>query len=174
MSSVKSFFQAEQGSTSFPAAAPVETFSLAHFSDPHLSSLAAVSPRDLLCKRLLGYLSWWRKRRRIHRREILDALLRDLRQVAPDHLAITGDLTHIALPDEFRQVARWLERVGPPQEVTVVPGNHDAYVAVPWRDGQARWAPYLAADGTDEGPPFPAIGPPDEIHPAKQCGSSRR
>src|SRR3546814_1584516 len=43
-----------------------------------------------------------------------------------------ADLTNIALPGEFVQVGRWLEGLGAPEGVTVVPGNHDAYVAVPW------------------------------------------
>ena len=33
-----------------------------------------------------------------------------------------------------------------PQRLTVVPGNHDAYVAAPFLETFAKWAPYLAAD----------------------------
>jgi 3',5'-cyclic AMP phosphodiesterase CpdA len=32
--------------------------------------------------------------------------------------------------------------------VTLVPGNHDAYVALPWVEGLGRWTPYMLADGT--------------------------
>jgi 3',5'-cyclic AMP phosphodiesterase CpdA len=121
-------------------------FVLAHLSDPHLSSLSAVRPGDLFSKRLLGYLSWLRNRRRIHSPRILEALLRDLAEVAPDHVAVTGDLTHLGLPDEFRQAALWLRRLGPPEMVTVVPGNHDTYVAAPLQETLSQWAPYLAGD----------------------------
>jgi 3',5'-cyclic AMP phosphodiesterase CpdA len=121
-------------------------FVLAHLSDPHLSSLSGVRPGDLFNKRLLGYLSWLRKRRSIHCPNILEALLRDLAEVAPDHVAVTGDLTHLGLPDEFRQAALWLRRLGPPERVTVVPGNHDTYVAAPMQETFSPWAPYLAGD----------------------------
>lgn len=122
-------------------------FILAHLSDPHLSSLCGVRPAALLNKRLFGYLSWLRRRRHIHSLHILEALLRDLTELAPDHVAVTGDLTHLGLPDEFRQAARWLERVGAPERVMVVPGNHDSYVATSWRETFGAWAPYLAGDG---------------------------
>jgi 3',5'-cyclic AMP phosphodiesterase CpdA len=122
------------------------SFVLAHLSDPHLSTLSGVHPGDLFNKRLLGYLSWLRNRRRIHCPKILEALLRDLAEVAPDHVAVTGDLTHLGLPDEYRQAALWLRRLGPPERVTVVPGNHDTYVSAPLQDTLSRWAPYLAGD----------------------------
>ena len=75
----------------------------AQLSDPHLSSLDAVRPRDLLGKRALGYLSWRHKRRFEHRREVLDALERDLAGTQFDQMLVTGDLTHIGLPEEFKQ-----------------------------------------------------------------------
>jgi 3',5'-cyclic AMP phosphodiesterase CpdA len=118
----------------------------AQLSDPHLSSPEGARWRDLAGKRLLGYLSWRRRRRAEHRVEVLDALRRDLLEVRPGHLVITGDLTQIALPDEFRQARRWLDSLGSPAQVTVVPGNHDAYVPVSWAQGFAHWQPYLVSD----------------------------
>ena len=85
-------------------------FVLAHVSDLHLSSLEGVSARSLLDKRILGYLSWRHRRRREHRTDVLDALLADLQSEHLDHIAVTGDLTHIGLPQEFRQAATWLRR----------------------------------------------------------------
>ncbi len=122
-------------------------FTLAHLSDPHIGPLPQVSLRELANKRLLGYLSWTRRRRRIHRREILDAMAADLRSQAPDHVAITGDLTNISLAREFEQAAQWLRDLGEPETITVVPGNHDAYVALPWHDSLGHWAAYMASDG---------------------------
>jgi 3',5'-cyclic AMP phosphodiesterase CpdA len=118
----------------------------AQLSDPHLSSPEGARWRDLAGKRLLGYLSWRRRRRAEHRAEVLEALRRDLLGVRPEHLVITGDLTQIALPDEFRQARRWLDSLGSPAQVTVVPGNHDAYVPVSWSQGFAHWQPYLVSD----------------------------
>ena len=132
-------------------------FLLAHLSDPHLTTLAGVRPLSLLNKRLLGYLSWRRQRRRIHNPRVLEALLRDLAVTAPDHVAVTGDLTHLGLPGEFAEAARWLAQVGPPEKVTVVPGNHDSYVAAPWQETFAAWAPYLAGDESAPAGIYPSL-----------------
>lgn len=118
-------------------------FSFAHLSDPHLSSPAGVSPRQLLNKRLLGYLAWRRRRRLEHSPRVIDALRRDLALAAPDHVAITGDLTHLGLPHEFRQVRRWLDSLHT-DSVSLVPGNHDSYVAQDWGETYRHWLPYLA------------------------------
>lgn len=120
----------------------------AQISDPHLSSLEGAQARDLFNKRALGYLSWRRRRRFEHRREVLDALQRDLRQFELDQLLVTGDLTHIGLPDEFEQAATWLRQLGEPTNIALVPGNHDACVAAPWRDTFALWRDYMASDTT--------------------------
>jgi len=132
-------------------------FSLAHFSDPHLSSLAGVNPFSLLNKRLLGYLSWYRKRRHIHSPQVLEALLEDLAVTVPDHVVVTGDLTQLGLPDEFAQAARWLARLGPPEAVTVVPGNHDTYVSAPWQKTFREWEPYMVGDDHSRDPVFPSL-----------------
>ena len=63
-----------------------------------------------------------------------------------DHIAVTGDLTHLGLPHEFRQAAAWLDRLGPPDAITVVPGNHDAYVRESWQDTFAQWSAYIRGD----------------------------
>tara|TARA_B110000503_G_scaffold75368_1_gene116334 strand:+ start:2291 stop:3202 length:912 start_codon:yes stop_codon:yes gene_type:complete len=118
----------------------------AQLSDPHLSSLADVGAHDLWSKRALGYLSWRRKRRLEHRPEVLEALKRDLARTELDQLLITGDLTHIGLPAEFKQASDWLHTLGDPAQVALVPGNHDACVAAPWQDTFALWQDYMASD----------------------------
>ena len=110
-----------------------------------------VTARALMNQRVLGYLSWQRRRYRVHRREVLDALVEDMRAEAPDHVAITGDLVNISLPAEFVQAAAWLRQLGTPDEVTVIPGNHDAYVEVKWREAWAHWSDYMCGDGADSG-----------------------
>lgn len=128
----------------------------AQLSDPHLSSLEGVQASQLLNKRALGYLSWKRKRRFEHRREVLDALQRHLDMASLDQLLVTGDLTHIGLPQEFEQGRDWLRGLGSPQQVALVPGNHDACVSAPWDETFALWQDYMAADD-GAGDSFPTL-----------------
>jgi len=95
---------------------------------------------------MLGYFSWWRKRRVVHSLEIIESLLSDLRNTRPDHIAVTGDLTHLGLPHEFAEARHWLTLLGIPEQVTVVPGNHEAYAGRHWSRSCAIWAPYLKSD----------------------------
>ncbi len=134
---------------------PSQAFTLAHLSDPHLTSLAVAQPGALLNKRLLGYLSWQLKRRREHRPEVLSALIADLHRQAPDHITITGDLTQISLEHEFRQTARWLAQLADPERISVIPGNHDAYVPLAWNESLRYWQSYMTSDaGTQSVFPF--------------------
>lgn len=122
------------------------SFTVAHLSDWHTSSLEGAPLAPLLSKRMLGWLSWQWKRRYRHRPEILEALFRDLRGQAADHVAVTGDLTNIALEQEFAAAAGTLKALGEPDWVSLVPGNHDSYVSVSPERGWDLWAPYLCSD----------------------------
>ena len=75
--------------------------SFAHLSDPHNPLTPNIKLKQILNKRLFGYLSWHRKRHLRHKPEILSALIDDIRTTAPDHIVISGDLVNIALPEEF-------------------------------------------------------------------------
>jgi 3',5'-cyclic AMP phosphodiesterase CpdA len=121
-------------------------FSLAQVADPHVSPLPRPTPLELCNKRVLGYLSWTLRRKHIHRKEVLTALTADLVATAPDHIAVVGDLTNISLPAEFPPALEWLQGLGDPDRVSVVPGNHDAYVALPWSGTIALWRRYMRGD----------------------------
>ena len=132
-------------------------FTLAHLSDPHLPPLPAARLRELAGKRALGYLNWTRNRHKYHRREVLDALVADMQAQRPDHIAVTGDLVNLALEAEFPPAKAWLEGVGSPQQVTVIPGNHDAYVRATQPRFAGTFGDYLRGDANDEGAPFPFL-----------------
>ncbi len=131
-----------------------DTFTLAHLSDPHLTTLQGVRWPELLGKRLLGYLSWQRRRRHIHLPEVLERLMADLRQQGADHLAVTGDLTQIGTPAECREAREWLARCGEPAAVSVTPGNHDTYAPAPWLATLGQWQTYMQGDDGDVTFPF--------------------
>jgi 3',5'-cyclic AMP phosphodiesterase CpdA len=120
-------------------------FTLAHLSDIHLAPLPRPALHQLLSKRVLGYLNWLHRRAQ-HRRDVLDRLLGDLLAQSPDHIALTGDLVNIALPEEFRLAKLWLESVGEPDFITVIPGNHDAYVPFLRDRNIWHWEPYMRAN----------------------------
>jgi 3',5'-cyclic AMP phosphodiesterase CpdA len=133
-------------------------FTLAHLSDPHLPPLPAANFGDLLGKRALGYLNWTRNRYKYQRRDVVDKLVSDLRAQSPDHIAVTGDLVNLALEAEFAPARAWLESIGDSNEVTVVPGNHDAYVRATRHRFAEACGPYLASDATpDHGEIFPLL-----------------
>jgi 3',5'-cyclic AMP phosphodiesterase CpdA len=133
----------------------------AQISDPHLTSLERVPAAQLLNKRLLGYISWRRKRRAEHQFKVLQSLQRDLEGAGAAQLLITGDLTHIGLPQEFEEAGRWLRALGEPGEIALVPGNHDACVKVPWSDSYRHWQAYMDSDtaspGNEGGEGFPLL-----------------
>src|ERR1700736_6581311 len=75
-----------------------------------------------------------------------------------DHIAITGDLVNLALDAEFAPSLIWLESVGAPDRVTVIPGNHDAYVRVTRHRFSEAWGNYLVSDDKpDGGAAFPSV-----------------
>jgi 3',5'-cyclic AMP phosphodiesterase CpdA len=127
-------------------------FVLAHLSDPHLGPLPPPRLSELASKRALGFVNWQRKRRFLHRADVLDALVRDLTAQAPDHIAVTGDLVNISLPGEFATARAWLERLGTAHDVTLVPGNHDVYVRAARDEPAHSWGDYMGWDSTASAP----------------------
>jgi 3',5'-cyclic AMP phosphodiesterase CpdA len=121
-------------------------FTLAHLSDPHLAPLPRPRLLELVGKRATGYVNWRRKRHLVHRSDVLARIVADLKQQAHDHIAVTGDLVNIALAAEFKPARTFLESLGLAREVTLVPGNHDAYVRSGIRYSNLHWTEYMRGD----------------------------
>ncbi|ABD86944.1 metallophosphoesterase family protein [Rhodopseudomonas palustris] len=132
-------------------------FTLAHLSDPHLPPMPVATLRELAGKRILGYLNWTKNRHAIHRRDVLDALMADLRAHRPDHIAVTGDLVNLALEQEFAPARRWIEQVGPPDRVSVIPGNHDRYVRGTAERFAETFPDYMSGDDRSNAVVFPFL-----------------
>jgi 3',5'-cyclic AMP phosphodiesterase CpdA len=124
---------------------PIATI-VAQVSDPHLTVPAPRSVAGLGFKRLLSYLAWQRKRRYLHRPDVLAAVMADLRTGPRDHVIVTGDLTQLGLPDECRQALEWLEAQGDPRDVAVIPGNHDVLIEDDWSATVGLWSRFFASD----------------------------
>jgi 3',5'-cyclic AMP phosphodiesterase CpdA len=131
-------------------------FVLAHLSDPHLGPLPVPRLRELLGKRATGFINWRRKRHLIHRGDVLARIVADLKAQAPDHIAVTGDLVNISLAGEYPPALAWLASLGPPHDVTLVPGNHDIYVRDAARFPRLHWSDYMRGDNAT-GTAFPFV-----------------
>jgi 3',5'-cyclic AMP phosphodiesterase CpdA len=139
-----------------------ETFTLAHLSDVHLGPITGLDLRHVNAKRMMGLVNWTRGRRRIHQRGIADRIAADVVEQNVDHIAVTGDLANLGLPEEYFNALGWLSTLGDPARVSVVPGNHDIYTGR--MGGRAScletWAPYMRdSDHTIESDPvrFPYV-----------------
>jgi 3',5'-cyclic AMP phosphodiesterase CpdA len=135
---------------------------IAHLTDVHLGPIAGFTPRYWNLKRALGYANWRRSRRSAYARAVLDRIVADLAAQAPDHIAVTGDLTNIGLPQEHINALAWLESLGSPERVSVIPGNHDIYSRQGADPGTGRWAAYMTSDAhgaahADHGETFPFV-----------------
>ncbi|WP_157595247.1 metallophosphoesterase family protein [Plesiocystis pacifica] len=96
-----------------------------HCSDIHLLSLRGVGPHRFLNKRLTGGVNLMLKRGKHHDEALFDRMCEHARDRAVDRVVITGDLSNLALEQEFEHIRTKLRAIGVP--VTVIPGNHDAY-----------------------------------------------
>jgi 3',5'-cyclic AMP phosphodiesterase CpdA len=129
-------------------------FILAHLSDAHLAPMPVPNFARIAFKQFAGYLNWLRSRRFIHRPDVLHKIVSDLRTQQPDHIAMTGDIANIALPFEFNRGAGWLAGLGTPENVSVVPGNHDIYVAGADALARTRWGAFMQGDAGETAFPY--------------------
>jgi len=120
---------------------------LAHLSDIHLGPLPDLAYRDLVSKRITGYINWRRNRRTNLHEGVIDTIVADMKAASPDHVIVSGDLMNLALDGEVELSRLWLETLGDPNEVSVVPGNHDAYVPGALDKACKAWAPWMHGDG---------------------------
>lgn len=128
----------------------MNSFELAHLSDLHTTE-PRFGPDELSLKRALAWLAWRRRRRGEHCPEVVARALADLRDDPVDHLVVSGDLTNLGTRAEVAAAESWLRESAPPDALTLVPGNHDAYVWPPAgeREGWERWAPWIASDPSE-------------------------
>lgn len=128
---------------------------LAHLSDLHVLAIEGVGARRFLNKRFTGWVNLRLKRQHAHRPGYVREVAREVTRAKVDHVIITGDLTNLALEQEFEAVRDLLEEeLGlDRQHVTVVPGNHDLYTrgALRARRFSTFFAPFMTSDLPDLG-----------------------
>lgn len=121
-------------------------FRLAHLSDIHLAPLPQMRRRQLMSKRITGYVNWQRNRAAAYQPEVLEKLVADLANRGADHVTVTGDLINLGLDAEMDNARRWLESLGDPRDISVVCGNHDAYVPGALSKALSIWQPWIGGD----------------------------
>lgn len=111
---------------------------IAHLSDLHLLEESWRS-RSGLERCRLAFLSTGTTLDADDRRARALSALRRARRLCVDHVLVTGDLTEDGTPAQFETLAHVLHESGlAPEQVTLVPGNHDAYSQLgAWRTALA-------------------------------------
>lgn len=132
------------------------TFLLAHLSDPHIGPLPKLPWHALANKRLTGALNWHRARSGIHDMAVLDQIIADIQAQHVDHVALTGDLVNVGYPPEFPIAASRLRPLGGPQDVSIIPGNHDAYIRDSLSAMMRQFGAFMAGD-EPAAEPFPYL-----------------
>lgn len=122
-------------------------FTLAHLSDLHLGPLpSGAARRHFALKRSIGVFNWRLNRHKQHDPNAALAVAADILDMAPDHVAVTGDIVNVAARDEFPAAAAWMRAFGSPEWISFVPGNHDTYVRTDWQHGLAHLNDYMQGD----------------------------
>jgi 3',5'-cyclic AMP phosphodiesterase CpdA len=102
---------------------------IAHCSDLHLLSHDGARWLDLANKRWIGAMNLLSSRSRHYHVAAFEHMIDDMNAMGVEHVLCTGDVTNLALEQEFRFARGLFDRLaGGPEHVTVIPGNHDAYV----------------------------------------------
>lgn len=129
---------------------------IAHVSDLHLLSLDGTRLLQFLNKRWTGGINLALNRGRHYQAEVFAALVDDLNQKSVDHVVCTGDVTNLSFESEFAFALEQFRRFRLGEaDVTVIPGNHDTYVAEMTGAFERVFGAHCGAD--------PAWAPRDEL-----------
>ena len=140
------------------------TTRIIHITDLHLSNLDDIRKRGLRGKRILGYASWRYRRQHIHKRFQLDRIIKEIKQDKADKILITGDLIHIGVLHEYIEAREFLIELGEPEQIKVVPGNHDTYRNDCWALARKYYGQYLMCNDDSRGKTSQSYFPKTEQH----------
>ncbi|MBA2544173.1 MAG: metallophosphoesterase [Deltaproteobacteria bacterium] len=120
---------------------------LAHCSDLHLLSHAGARWLELANKRWIGAMNLISTRSRHHHVAAFEDMVADLNTQGIDHVLCTGDVTNLALRREFEFARGKFDGLAHgTTNITVIPGNHDAYVAEGVGLFAETFAPFASTD----------------------------
>lgn len=138
---------------------------LAHCSDLHLLSHDGAKWLELANKRWIGAMNLISSRSRHYHVAAFDDMVDDLNAQGIEHVLCTGDVTNLALRREFDFARGKFDKLAlGPTRVTVLPGNHDAYVAEGVPLFAETFEPYSTTDAGWEWTEDDRLGEPDDLH----------
>jgi 3',5'-cyclic AMP phosphodiesterase CpdA len=138
---------------------------VAHCSDLHLLSHDGAKWLDLANKRWIGAMNLISTRSRHYHVAAFDHMVDDMNEQGIEHVLCTGDVTNLALKQEFEFARAKFDRLARgPEHVTVIPGNHDAYVAEGIGHFSTIFDEYHRADEGWAWTEADASGPDDDLH----------
>jgi 3',5'-cyclic AMP phosphodiesterase CpdA len=123
---------------------------IGHISDLHILQIDSPKPWQFLNKRLIGGTNLLLNRSKSHSSKVVEAAIKRLdHEHDVDHIAISGDLSNLALDSEFTAAARILRKVRDAENrVSVIPGNHDYYTyeSARRRRFERHFDPFMQSD----------------------------
>lgn len=131
---------------------------IGQLTDIHVADFADLRALDFIGKRGTGWYNYQRSRAEEYSRDVLRACVQALVEEAPDLVIVSGDLSNLGLRSEWQAARRLLEPIAEAGiRVSVIPGNHDAYVPSCLDGGfEDIFADWLKADARDD-EPYPYI-----------------
>ncbi|MBT6223463.1 MAG: metallophosphoesterase [Rhodobiaceae bacterium] len=121
-------------------------YSISHISDLHLPIKKKPKYKELFNKRIIGFINWHLNRKNIHNDNIIKDLINDLKKQGSDHLIVSGDLINLSLEDEYINASKILKKISIPENISVVPGNHDCYIQMDFDKSIIHWKDYIKTD----------------------------
>ena len=144
------------------------TVRIGQLSDIHVRDFSGLTFADIFRKRLIGYVNYEARRRSEYSVEVVKAAVSEMIDAALDHVVVTGDLSNVALESAWRRARTLLE---PLDEagigLSVIPGNHDAYVSAALDGTFERVFDDWRGDAHKRAHPYPyvvRVGPVSLVH----------
>ena len=102
---------------------------IVHFSDPHFGSWPS-HRSAFFDKRIVGALNYHLARKAHFNYRLFDLAIQQILKIEPQYVIISGDVSSIGDPKEFKEALDRLEPLieHPSIKLLYVPGNHDVYV----------------------------------------------
>ena len=106
---------------------------ISHISDLHLPIEKKPTFFQLFNKRIFGYINHSSKRKNTFTLENLNLIFNDINKSNDMHTVLTGDIVNLSLEDEFSSASQLLDHHFKEKDLSIIPGNHDAYIKVDYK-----------------------------------------